>query len=251
MTEPSAAAISHSQIRDKIIVALDVDSAASAKALADELRGHVGALKVGLQLFVAAGPDLVRYFVDEGHRVFLDLKFHDIPNTVANAAVEASKLGVWMLNVHAAGGREMMTQTVDRVGEACLAAGKTKPLLIGVTVLTSSDRSTLTEAGINADPGDQVGNLARLVHASGMDGVVASPREIVALRNEIADPNFVIVTPGIRQLDATADDQKRVTTLGRALANGTDYAVIGRPITGAPNRVAAVEDIVAEAAEEI
>lgn len=251
MTEPFAAVISPSQIRDKIIVALDVDSAAEAKSIADELRGRVGAVKVGLQLFVAAGPDLVRELVENGHKVFLDLKFHDIPNTVAKAAIEAVKLGVWMFNVHAAGGSEMMKQTADVVAEASLAAGTTKPILIGVTVLTSSDRETLSETGVFADTGEQVVKLARLAHSAGLDGVVASPREVVAIRAAIADRNFITVTPGIRRMDATADDQKRVTTLGRALKSGTDYAVIGRPIIRAADRIAAVEDIVAEAAATI
>jgi orotidine-5'-phosphate decarboxylase len=231
---------------ERIIVALDVDSATAADAVIDELAGRVGAFKVGLQLFSAAGPQYVRRLTERGIKVFLDLKFHDIPNTVAKSAVEASKLGVWMLNVHASGGREMMERTVQEVASQCERKGTKKPLIIAVTVLTSSSEETLREIGISNDVEQQVGNLARLAAVSNMDGVVASPREVAVIRSAVLNPDFLTVTPGIRPKAGTLDDQKRVTTFGQALANGSDYVVIGRPITQASNRVAAVEQILSE-----
>ncbi len=231
---------------ERIIVALDVDSATAADTLIDELTGRVGAFKVGLQLFSAVGPQYVQKVTERGIKVFLDLKFHDIPNTVAKAAVEASKLGVWMLNVHASGGREMMERTVQEVASECDRTGTKRPLIIAVTVLTSSNEETLRETGIANEVEKQVGNLARLAAVSNMDGVVASPWEIPVIRREVLNPDFLIVTPGIRPKAGTLDDQKRVTTFGQALANGSDYVVIGRPITQAPDRVAAVEQILSE-----
>jgi orotidine-5'-phosphate decarboxylase len=231
---------------ERIIVALDVDSTMAADSVIGELAGRVGAFKVGLQLFSAAGPQYVRRLTERGIRVFLDLKFHDIPNTVAKAAVEASKLGVWMLNVHASGGREMMERTVQEVGSECERTGMKRPLMIAVTVLTSSNEEALRETGVSNEVEKQVGNLARLAAVSNMDGVVASPREVEVIRREVLNPEFLTVTPGIRPKAGTLDDQKRVTTFGQALANGSDYVVIGRPITQASDRVAAVEQILSE-----
>ena len=232
--------------KDKIIVALDVDNASKALEITRELSGYVGAFKIGLQLFTSEGPRFVRDLAEAGTRIFLDLKFHDIPNTVAKAAVEASKLGVWMFNVHASGGGEMMKRTIGEVGESCEKDGRQRPLIIGVTVLTSSDQETMNEVGVIADLDELVGTLAKLAADAGMNGVVASPREVGIIRREVLNPAFLIVTPGIRPNTATADDQKRVTTLGQALANGSDYVVIGRPITQASDRVAAVEAIIRE-----
>lgn len=248
MTMPANSASPAVSVTDQIIVALDVESAADARQIVGELGGRVGAFKVGLQLFTAAGPDLVRELTSAGRRVFLDLKFHDIPNTVANAAVEAAKMGVWMFNVHAAGGSEMMREAVRRVDEYCNANNARRPLIIGVTVLTSSDDTTLNEIGVGADADAQVLRLANLAAASGLDGVVASAREARAIRTAVPRPGFLIVTPGIRPAFATTDDQRRVTTVRDALDNGADHLVIGRPLIRAGDRIAALEVIVNEAA---
>lgn len=241
MTKPIEATSPVTGIRDRIIVALDVDSASAARGIASELKGQVGAFKVGLQLFTVAGPQFVRELVESGEKIFLDLKFHDIPNTVAKASVEAAKLGVWMFNVHAAGGREMMERAVAEVNEVC-----NRPLIIAVTVLTSSSGATLAEIGVHRDLGLQVASLAKLAAECGLDGVVASPHEVKAVYGAVEKPGFLTVTPGIRPTLATQDDQKRVTTFGQALANGSSYVVIGRPITQASDRSRAVEEIVAE-----
>ena len=246
MPKPTEALPRPANPRDRIIVALDVDSAEKACAIVGELRGHVGAFKVGLQLFAAAGPQLVREFTSSGVNIFLDLKFHDIPNTVAKASVEAARLGVWMFNIHASGGSHMMKQTAAEVDEACGRENLTRPLIIGVTVLTSANVYTINEVGVAGDIESQVVRLARLASTSGLDGVVASPQEVTAIRNAVSDRDFMTVTPGIRPLSATDDDQKRVTTFGRAMASGSDYVVIGRPIVQAKDRLAAVEQIIAE-----
>ncbi|MBP7377021.1 MAG: orotidine-5'-phosphate decarboxylase [Pyrinomonadaceae bacterium] len=247
MTQASAAIDTTTQAKDRIIVALDVPDAAAARGIVAELGDSVGAYKVGLQLFTAEGPSFVRELVESGAKIFLDLKFHDIPNTVAMAAVEAARLGVWMFNVHASGGSEMMRQTATEVRKACESEAIAVPKIIAVTVLTSSDGNALSETGIETPVEDQVVRLAKLARESGLDGVVASANEAAAIRSAVADPNFVIVTPGIRPVDATIDDQKRVMTFGRAVAAGSDFAVIGRPITQAADMRAAVAAIVAEA----
>ena len=233
--------------RERLIVALDVETAGEAESIVRELSGSVGAFKIGLQLFTAEGPAFVRRLVDSGAKIFLDLKFHDIPNTVAKASVEAARLGVWMFNLHASGGSEMMRRTIDEVAADCDKRSVIAPKIIAVTVLTSSNNETLNEIGVGASTEDQVLRLASLTKASGMDGVVASALEASAIRqNSNIDSNFLIVTPGIRPLTATNDDQKRVMTPAEAIANGSDYLVIGRPITAAPDRLNAVQDIVAE-----
>jgi orotidine-5'-phosphate decarboxylase len=234
------------QTKDRIIVALDVPTAADALSIVDELKNEVGAFKVGLQLFTSAGPEFVEKLVKTGARVFLDLKFHDIPNTVAKASVEAAKLGVWMFNVHASGGGEMMRQTSAEVGEVCEREGIERPLIIAVTVLTSSNNDTLNEIGVHDETQKQVLRLAELTAKCGLDGVVASPLEIEPIRARIASKDFVIVTPGIRPASATKDDQKRVMTPGEAASVGADHLVIGRPITAAADRLKAVEQIVEE-----
>ena len=242
MTTSAAATTNIKDPSEKIIVALDVATADEARSLVAELSGKVGAFKIGLQLFVAEGPEFVRE-IAAANRVFLDLKFHDIPNTVANAAVEAAKLGVWMMNVHAIGGREMMNRTVEAVRATCENNGVEPPLLIAVTVLTSSDDNVLHETGIESSVDEQVVRLARLTKEAGFDGVVASAREASLIRRELGD-DFVIVTPGIRAKDATNDDQRRVMTFSDAIKLGASYAVIGRPITGQADRVAAVSAII-------
>lgn len=224
-------------------MALDVSSSREAFSLVNELKDEVGAFKIGLQLFSAEGPAFVRELVDIGAKVFLDLKFHDIPNTVAKAAVEAARTGAWMINVHALGGREMMIRTSDDVREFCIINSIETPKLIAVTVLTSADSLTLNEIGISRDVETQVAELAKLTALSGFDGVVASPMEVQTIRQAVNDVGFLLVTPGIRQNTATKDDQKRVTTFAEAMANGSDYVVVGRPITEASDRLRAVYEI--------
>lgn len=221
--------------KNKIIVALDVESADEARKLIDELHPEAGAFKIGLQLFLAAGGKFVRELVDRDIKIFLDLKFHDIPNTVANASIEAARLGVWMFNIHALGGSQMIVQTVDALREFCAKESRDQPLMIGVTVLTSSDDSTLLEIGINEPVDSEVIKLAKLCHSNGLNGIVASPKEIEMVRSAVADESFLIVTPGIRPDNATNDDQKRVMTPTEAVALGADHLVIGRPITRSKN----------------
>jgi orotidine-5'-phosphate decarboxylase len=229
----------------RVIVALDVQTAAEAREIVTELSGVAGAFKIGLQLFTAAGPDLVREIAAD-NRVFLDLKFHDIPNTVANAAVEAARLGVWMFNVHAAGGSEMMNRTVEEVDAVCEREGRNRPLILGVTVLTSSDANTIRESGIERSVEAQVLYLAKLAAECGLDGVVASPMETAALRKAIGKPGFHIVTPGVRPEFATKDDQKRVMTPRQAVSAGADYIVIGRPVLRADDPRRALRQICEE-----
>ena len=246
MTKPIEAVSPVPNIRDRIIVALDVESADAAREISNELLGHIGAFKIGLQLFTAAGPAIVREFAEAGKKIFLDLKFHDIPNTVAKASVEAARLGVWMFNIHASGGGEMMRRAANEVNETCDAERIKRPLMIGVTVLTSSNDETLTEIGVEGNAESHAVRLARLTARSGLDGVVASPHEVEAVKDAIDRKDFLVVTPGIRPTFATGDDQKRVTTLGEACALGSDYVVIGRPITQAKDRLEAVERLICE-----
>jgi orotidine-5'-phosphate decarboxylase len=257
-------------LRDKLIVALDLPTGDAATRMAERLQGHVGMFKVGSELFTAEGPVAVRYLVATGHKVFLDLKFHDIPNTVRAAAREAAELGVSMVNVHASGGRKMMEAALEG---ACSPAGESRgplkrgsalpgpptgntarphgpplqvgPKVLAVTVLTSLEFQDLEELGISGKPIEAVVRLARLAQGAGLDGVVASAREISALR-QACGPDFLIVTPGIRPASAAADDQARIATPASAIAAGADYLVVGRPITGAPDPVAAADAIVAE-----
>lgn len=232
--------------KDKLIVALDVDSVERALNLFDSLRDVAGMFKVGSQLFTAAGPDLVRRIVAQGGQVFLDLKFHDIPNTVAAAARAATRLGVSILNIHASGGVEMMRRAAQTVAEVAVHEGLTKPEVIAVTVLTSLDREQLRQIGVDAEVDVQVKNLARLAAECGLDGVVASPHEIEIIRRAIAKPGFLIVTPGVRSTSVAEDDQRRVMTAAEAIRAGADYVVVGRPILNSADPVAAARGIVAE-----
>jgi orotidine-5'-phosphate decarboxylase len=232
--------------KHRLIVALDVKTAAEASALVDTLRGVVGMFKIGSQLFTATGPDFVRYIVNSGERVFLDLKFHDIPNTVAAAGVEAARLGVTIFNVHAAGGFEMMRRTAVAVGEIAEAEGLAKPAIIAVTVLTSANPSTLAEVGWGSDPQDLVVRLSSLAESAGLDGVVASPREVGIVRTAVSKPDFIVVTPGVRPKGAALGDQSRVTTPREAIEAGADYLVVGRPIIDAPDPVKAAMQILEE-----
>jgi orotidine-5'-phosphate decarboxylase len=233
-------------VKEKIILALDLSSPEEARKTIDTFRGEVGAFKIGLQLFTAAGASFVRELTGEGVKIFLDLKFHDIPNTVASAAVEAARMGVWMFNVHASGGSVMMRETVKRVSEACAGENLGRPKLIAVTVLTSSNAETLRETGVQTALAEQVLNLARLASECEMDGVVASPQEIAMIRKGAGREDFLIVTPGVRPAFATADDQKRVMTPAEAIAAGSDHLVIGRPILQAADPLGAVRKIVEE-----
>jgi len=228
-----------------ILVALDVESAAKAVALADALRGSVGGYKIGKQLFTAAGPAVVHELTSRGDRVFLDLKFHDIPNTVAGAVQSAVTTGAWMVNVHASGGSAMMKAAAEAAAKTAAALGRPRPLVIAVTVLTSMTEAALAEIGVVRPIIDQVVHLALLAKQSGLDGVVASPQETVAIR-EACGPDFQIVTPGIRPVDQQGkDDQARTLTPAEAMKAGSTYLVIGRPITGAPNPREAAEQIAA------
>jgi orotidine-5'-phosphate decarboxylase len=246
MTEPSKAKTPSIKPKDRIIVALDVETADEARAIVSEIGGGVGAFKIGLQLFTSAGPAFVREITSSGVKVFLDLKFHDIPNTVAKASVEAAKLGVWMFNMHAGGGREMMSYASSAIRKFCEREGIEIPIMLAVTALTSSNATTLKESGIELSVEDYVKLLAVSSAESGLGGIVASAYEIGSVRSVVKSDNFCIVTPGIRPRNETIDDQKRVMTPAAAIAAGSDYLVIGRPITAALDRKAAVRKITEE-----
>ena len=224
--------------RDRLIVALDVPKAEAARALVARLAGHVGMFKVGSQLFTAAGPDLVHEIVGRGEKIFLDLKFHDIPNTVAGAVSSATRLGVSFVDVHGLGGRAMM-----EAGVGALPAMGTR--LLAITILTSHDEGSLGEIGVNGSMAESVRRLAQLAKEAGTDGVVVSPHE-VALVREACGSDFLIVTPGIRPAGAAQGDQARAATPAAALAAGADYIVVGRPITEAADPAAAADAIVRE-----
>ncbi len=228
---------------ERLLVALDVEGLADADRLLDRLAGLVGACKIGAQLFTAAGPAAVEHARKRGFRVFLDLKFHDIPNTVAGAVRAATQLGVCMLTVHASGGVTMMRAAAAAAAEG---PGVSRPLCLGVTVLTSLDRAELQrDLGLARSVEAHVLHLAERARAAGLDGCVASPREIRPLRN-LLPPSWVIVTPGVRPAGGAADDQARTATPAAAIAAGADYLVVGRSITGAPDPAAAVQAILAE-----
>ncbi len=230
---------------DRVFVALDVESVDDATRLMDRLQGVVTGCKIGTQLFTAAGPAAVEVARKRGFRVFLDLKFHDIPNTVAGAVREATRLGVFMVNVHAGGGLAMLRAAAESAAKAAADFHVTRPITLGVTVLTSLDRRTLfNELGVPTTIEAQVLRLATLARDAGLDGCVASPREIAPLRLALGRA-FLIVTPGIRPAERH-DDQVRTATPAAALAAGADYLVIGRPVTAAADPAAAARAILAE-----
>jgi orotidine-5'-phosphate decarboxylase len=233
-------------MKDRILVALDVETREAALELADSLRGSVGGFKIGSRLFTAEGPAVVRALAERGDKVFLDLKFHDIPNTVATAVAAATQLGVWMVNVHASGGTAMMRAAREAAHETAAKRGITPPLVIGVTVLTSMNLAALREVGVVIDLMDQVLRLAELTKEAGLDGVVASPQETRTIRARCG-PGFTIVTPGIRGGTAgdAKNDQERTMAPADALAAGASYLVVGRPIIAAPDPLAAALAITA------
>jgi orotidine-5'-phosphate decarboxylase len=230
---------------DQLLVALDVDTPEDARKLAKSLRGVVGGFKIGSRLFTSHGPAFVQELVELGDRVFLDLKFHDIPNTVAGAVGAATRLGVWMLNVHASGGVEMMRAARQAADEEAARIMLSPPLVIAVTVLTSLDQQALTGLGVGDALAAHVDRLAALAQAAALDGVVASPREIAAIRSQCGE-RFAIVTPGIRGPADIKGDQTRTESASAALDAGASYIVVGRPIIAAADPRAAAVRIVEE-----
>ena len=232
---------------DSLIVALDVETGARALELADSLRDVAGAFKIGSRLFTLEGPRLVATLADRGTRVFLDLKFHDIPNTVAQAVGAAVQTGAWMVDVHASGGTSMMRAAAEAGAEMARKRGGPAPVLVGVTVLTSMDQAALGETGVERAIVDQVLALAQMARVAGLQGVVASPHETEYIRRACG-PDFTIVTPGIRGASAGADrgDQMRTMGPGEAIRAGANYVVVGRPIIAAKDPRAAAEAIAAE-----
>ena len=230
-------------VNDRLVIALDVPDRAAALEVVEELSGLAGMFKIGSQLFTAEGPALVREIVAKGQRVFLDLKFHDIPNTVAAAARSAAGLGVSIFNVHGIGGAEMMRAAANAVSS--FEPGR-RPQVLAVTVLTSMTSASLGEIGIAGDAGSQVIRLGLLARESGLDGVVASPQEISLIRERVAADNFIIVTPGVRPAWSESGDQKRIATPAEARRLGADYIVIGRPILASANRREAARRVLEE-----
>ena len=235
--------------KNKIIIALDVDSLERARDLVALLHSSTGAFKIGKQLFTRYGPQAIAMVRDAGGAVFLDLKFHDIPNTVARASAEVVRHGVMMFNMHAMGGFEMMQQTVAAVRKMADNLGVRRPLVLAVTVLTSLAESDLAAIGITAGIPEQVVRLAQLARSAGVDGVVASPQEIEIIK-AACGPEFLVVTPGVRPKAAVADDQKRVLSPGEAIRKGADYIVVGRPVTEAPDPLVAVQEIIKDIRQE-
>lgn len=232
---------------DKLIVALDVDTPSEALSLVKQLHNVAGMFKIGSQLFTLAGPQIVKDVIDSGAKVFLDLKFHDIPHQVAGSARSAAQLGVSLFTVHASGGLEMMQRAVQAVTDVAERNGMPRAKVLAVSVLTSMDANTLSQIGVNSDPEESVRRLVKLAAEAGVDGVVASPQEAQGIRSALHKPDFLIVTPGIRPAGKNAaDDQRRVATPAAALRAGASYLVVGRPITAAADPVAAAREIAAE-----
>lgn len=234
-------------LKEKLIVALDVDTPEKALHLVKELHSVAGMFKIGSTLFTSAGPQIVRDILALDSKIFLDLKFHDIPHQVAGAARAAAELGVSLFTIHASGGSEMMRRAVDSVNEVEAKRG-TRARVLAISVLTSIDAKILEQIGVSSSPSESVLRLVRLGEEAGVDGVVASPQEIETIRLTVSNPEFLVVTPGIRPATdgPASEDQKRVATPAAAIAAGASYLVVGRPITGAPDPVAAAQAIVAQ-----
>jgi len=224
-------------MKDRVIVALDVNTLKEEERFLDILSPHIQIFKIGMELFYSCGAKAIELVRKYDRDIFLDLKFHDIPNTVYGASKIAAKLGVFMFNVHALGGLDMMKKAVEGAEEESEKLGVARPKILGVTVLTSMDKEAIVKTGINKSPEDQVLNLASLAKEAGLDGVVASPEEIIAVRKS-AGKDFLIVTPGVRPEGSDAGDQKRMATPKEAFQRGADYIVIGRPVTKAKDPVA-------------
>jgi orotidine-5'-phosphate decarboxylase len=240
---------SNKQASDKLIFALDAKNYEEALSWVELLSGHVGMFKVGKELFTAVGPKIIQSIKDRSQKVFLDLKFHDIPNTVARAAEAAVNLNVDMFNIHASGGSQMIKEAVLAAADCSDKLGRTKPIILAVTVLTSLNNDDLKEIGFQKNTGELVIHLARLAKDAGASGVVASPQDIATLRKNLGN-DFVIVTPGIRSAaEAKKDDQKRTLSAYEAVKTGADYIVVGRPIRAASNPLEACRQIVQEIAE--
>lgn len=242
MTDHSPFTTHHSPASNPIIVALDTQEVEEATAIAREVMPHVGAVKLGLEFFTAHGADGVRHITNLGVPVFLDLKFHDIPNTVAKALAATAGMNMFMMTVHTTGGRAMLRAAMDASDRVAQVTGKERPLVIGVTVLTSLDQDDVLMLGYRDTLNAQVLRLADLAQSAGLDGVVCSPFEIAALRKACGD-DLTLVVPGIRPEGSSAGDQKRIMTPKEALARGADYLVIGRPITESVNRAAVAKAI--------
>lgn len=241
--------LTREQAKEKVIVALDVPTRAEALDLVERLYGEVGAFKIGMQLYNAEGPDIVRDIQARGGKVFVDLKFHDIPNTVAEATRVITRRRAAIMTLHAAGGRKMLAAAAAAAKETAEAMGVKKPLVVAVTVLTSISQQEFTEEiGINRPIAEQVIAWAKMAEEVGLDGVVASPKEIADIRANCG-PDFAIITPGIRPLWAAANDQSRIMTPRQAVEAGATYLVIGRPITAQENQVEAARKIVEEIME--
>ncbi len=236
---------SPASMRERLILALDLDDVDRVKTLVRLLAGQLGMFKVGKQLFTHAGPAAVKLIQEMGGEVFLDLKFHDIPSTVAKAAIEATRLGVKMFNVHASGSLAMMRQTAKEVRRVCRQEALRRPIMLAVTVLTSLSKSDLERVGVDREVADQVVRLALLSQEAGMDGVVASPQEVADIR-AACGRRFIIVTPGIRPQGGKKNDQRRVMTAEQAIRAGVDYIVVGRPITEAKDPLEAAREMVSE-----
>jgi len=232
-------------MKNKLIIALDVETPTKALELVGQLHSVAGMFKVGSQLFTTAGPQIVHDILAHDSRVFLDLKFHDIPHQVAGAARSAAELGVSLFTIHASGGSEMMQRAVESVNEVA-AKGGFRSAVLAISVLTSIDSTILSQIGVTATPAESVLRLVKLAEASGVAGVVASPKEIESIRQTVSRAEFLVVTPGIRPSTNEAGDQKRVATPAAAIAAGASYLVVGRPITGAPDPLAAAHEIVSE-----
>lgn len=233
--------------KDTLIVALDFDNEAKALEMVEKLKGDVRFFKIGLELFSYCGPQIAEKVMDRGAEVFLDLKLHDIPNTVRKAAVAATRMGIYMFNVHAFGGYDMMKETSEAVGSEANRLNIRRPKILAVTILTSMDENALKKIGVNVNIKKEVLDLARAAKESGLDGVVASAQEAGAIREELGK-DFLIVTPGVRPAKADVQDQKRVATPQEAVKNGASFIVVGRPITESKDPAGAVREILREIA---